>query len=125
LRWWFRRVPSAPIRALAFQRQPTLVVVPSVKPIETKIPLRRAVWRRRASSGPSIRAAEAASLLKSSCVRIGASSAAQTGNPGRKASGKATSRAPWSAASSITEQAFSTLRSVSRNTGATWATATL
>src|SRR5262249_12966799 len=63
--------------------------------------------------------------LNSSWVRIGASRAAQTGNPGRNASGKAINLAPPAAASSMTEQALWTLRSMSRNTGATWAAATL
>ena len=63
--------------------------------------------------------------LWNSNALIGASSAAQTGNPDRNTSGKAIRRAPCLAASTMAEQAFSTLRSVSRNTGAKWAAATL
>jgi hypothetical protein len=75
--------------------------------------------------GPLIATADAASILKRSWVRIGASSAAQIGNPGRKASGKAISLAPLPAASAMTEHALSTVRETSKNTGPTWAAATL
>ena len=56
---------------------------------------------------------------------MGACTAAHTGKPGTKDSGKAMSRAPARLASAINAQAFSTVAAASRNTGATWAAQTL
>ena len=117
-------VPSSPIRTLAFQMQPTLSAVPSLKPSDTKTRQRRATRPIRSSSGPGQRRVLAASRRNQSWLASGDCSADHTGKAGMYVSGNATSWAPCRAASSITAHALSTVLSRSRNTGATCAAAT-
>ena len=105
--------------------QPTLASVPSVKPTETCTPALRAADRRRSISSPSMRKASLTRARKKSWLWIGARSAAQTGKPGMKLSGKATSEAPARAASRIRLTALSTVAALSRNTADTWHAAAL
>src|SRR4029079_835913 len=97
----------------------------SLMPIETTMALSRAAAQTVATSGPGTSIEFAARRLKKSCLLIGACTAAHTGKPGTKDSGKAMSRAPARLASAINAQAFSMVAGVSRNTGATWAAHTL
>ncbi len=98
---------------------PTLFCVASLMPMETMIPLAFAVLLRRSTSLPGTVIDAAASLWKKSCPRIGAVTAAHTGNAGMNVSGKAMSCAPFPAASRMREQALSTVARVLKKFGAT------
>ena len=113
------RFPSASISRLVFHRQPTETGDRSLMPIETTMALPRAAARSAATSGPGTSIEFAARRLKKSWLLIGACTEAHTGNPGKKDSGKAMSRAPARLASAISAQALSTVAGASRNTGAT------